>query len=277
MFTDLPLQTLPLDQLLPDQQQPRQRFDEAELAALQASMERHGLLQPVLVRFDAVRQQYRIICGERRWRCAKTLGWPTIPCRLIDRALTPAETVALQLTENLQREDLNPLDEARSLARLQELLQCSRDELAAQTQRSPASICRSFKLLDLPADVQTLIEENRLPVSIAAELQRCADLTLLRELAERVAAGQLTRSDVATRVRQATPAPPEKVPRVTMPFAEGITLSVPATLPLADCEAALARALRRLRKAKGTLSDAAAFATTLRTTATHSGGRKGDT
>ncbi len=270
MLTDIPSQPLPFAEVMPDQQQPRRTFDRPELETLKTSMATHGLLNPLVVRWDKVRQLYVIICGERRWRCAKELGWTEISCRVIDRELTPAEIVVLQLTENLQRQDLNPLDEARSLERLQTLLNCSREALAEHTLRSTASICRSFKLLDLPPDVQTLIEQNRLPVSIAAELHRCADPVLVRELAEQVAAGQLTRNEVTTRVRQTTPVGATKPKRLSLPLATGITLQLSSSLSLEECEAAVSKWLRRLRQAKLTTTDLATFAESLRTATTHS-------
>ncbi len=267
MLTDMPSQSFPLEGIIPDPQQPRRTFDPAEMETLKASLAAHGLLQPIVVRRDKARQYFLIVCGERRWRCAKELGWTEISCRVINRELTPAEIVVLQLTENLQRQDLNPLDEARSLERLQNLLGCSREVLAEHALRSTASICRSFKLLELPPEVQTLIEQNRLPVSIAAELHRCSDPILVRELAEQVAAGQLTRSEVTTRVRQATPVGATKPQRLSLPLATGITLQLPSSTSLEECEAAVSKWLRRLRQAKLTMSDMTAFAESLRTAA----------
>lgn len=265
MLTAIPTQSLPVEEILPDQQQPRRTFDSAEMETLKTSLATHGLLQPLVVRRDKARKLFLIVCGERRWRCAKELGWRELPCRVIERELTPAEIVVLQITENLQRENLNPLDEARSLERLQKLLNCSREALAEQTLRSPASICRSFKLLELPAEVQTLIEQNRLPVSIAAELHRCSDPVQIRELAEQVAAGQLTRKDVSSRVRQATPVAATKPQRLSLSLATGITLQLPARLSLTECEAAVSKWLRQLRQAKSTMADVSTFAESLRT------------
>ena len=196
-----------------------------------------------------------------RWRCAKDLKWQEITARVIDRELSPAEIVTLQLMENLQRENLNPLDEARSLSRLQELLKCSREELAEKVHRSAASICRSFQLLELPVAIQSFVEMGQLPVSIAATLHACSDPTMQRELAEKYGAGGLIRNDVLEAVRQANAAKsPAKSKSWTLALGSGITLRIAATTPLKECETAVATWLRQLRAAKATVDDLETFA-----------------
>ena len=261
MLTDLPSQLIPTADIHPDPSQPRRSFDLTQLETLKADLKAQGLLQPILVRRDAGRKQFVIVCGERRWRCARELAWSEISARVIDRELSPAEIVTLQLMENLQRENLNPMDEARSLARLQELLQCSREELAGQVHRSTASICRSFKLLELPVEVQAFVELGQLPVSIAATLQACADPALQRELAVNYVAGGMIRDDVQEAVRHARAAKSPARPKAwTLALGSGITLRIAAATPLKECEAAVANWLRQLRAAKAATTDLETFA-----------------
>lgn len=248
MLTNLPAEPIPVAETHPDQSQPRRSFDLAQLETLKADMATHGLLQPILVRRDAERKHFVIIFGERRWRCAKDLGWKQIPARVVDQELTPAEIVTIQLMENLARENLNPVEEARGLQRLQELLICSREELAVKTHRSPASICRSFKLLELPAEVQSLVELGRLPVSIAAELHRCTSPALQRELAEKVAAGELTREQVSQQV--VSPKSSRVTKSVTLNLGSGISLRAPLDASFKSMEKAAATFLREVREAK---------------------------
>lgn len=253
MYTDLPAELLLLDGIHPDLSQPRRSFDLSQLESLKADMAVHGLLQPILVRRDELRKHHVIVFGERRWRCAKDLGWKEILARVIHDALSPAEILVIQRTENLERENLNPLDEAKSLAQLQALWNCSREELAVRTRRSTASVCRSFKLLELPSQVQSLVETGQLPASIAAELHRCSNAALQRELAEKVAAGHLTRDEVVDSVRKSVPtkaSPNSK--SLTVPLGDGVSLRLPTGMSFKDCEAVVADWLRQLRFAKAT-------------------------
>jgi ParB family chromosome partitioning protein len=230
------------------------------MEAMKSSIADNGILQPLLLRWDEERRCYIIVAGERRWRCAKELHLPEIPCRVIEEQLEPAQVATLQLIENLIREDLNPMDEARGLKRLQELLGCTREDLSVQVHRSTASICRFFKLLDLPVEVHTLIELGRLPVSIAAELHRCPDPLIQRELAEKVAIGQMNRDDVTAAVRTTIVQNGQAKPKaITLNLDGGLSLRVPPTVSLKECEGALSRLLRQLREAKQTVSDIGAF------------------
>lgn len=159
--------------LHPDPQQPRKFFDIAQEEELTASIREHDLLQPIVVRLDAARQQYLIVCGERRWRAAQRAELKLVPVRILEGTVSPTVLLELALTENLVRTDLRPIELARSLQQLQGLLGCTQDELAHRVQKSPATISRLLGLLELPEDVQTAIEQGRLSPRMAAELGRC--------------------------------------------------------------------------------------------------------
>lgn len=259
-LTELPIRMILHEEIHPDPNQPRRSFDLTQMEQLQASIAEKGILQPLLVRWDAVLKRLMIVCGERRWLASKELKQEKVPCRVIDWEISPKELLALQLTENLQREDMNPIDEARGLQRLQELLGCSREALAMKAHRSPSSICRAFKLLELPVEVQSLVEVGQLPESIAAELHRCTDPLVQLNLAEKVVAKEMTREDVVLSIRQAqSPNAPSKSKSFTVTMASGLSLRIPRTIPLKDCQAALAELVQEIRNAKKVASDVETF------------------
>ena len=143
--------------IFPNPRQPRRHFDDEALAALAASMESRGMLQPVLVRplDDA---HFELIAGERRWRAAQLAGLETIPALV--RARDDAESLELALIENMAREDLNPVEEARACAALVEELGLSREEVGLRIGRSRVAVSNLVRLLDLPDEALELLERG---------------------------------------------------------------------------------------------------------------------
>jgi ParB family chromosome partitioning protein len=151
------LRALPVELISPNPKQPRRRFDEETLAALAGSLGERGVLQPVLVR-PKPGGTYELVAGERRWRAAQIAGLAEIPALVRPRA--DAEALELALIENMAREDLNPIEEARACAALVEELGLTREEVGRRVGRGRVAVTNLLRLLDLPDEVIELLEEG---------------------------------------------------------------------------------------------------------------------
>jgi ParB family chromosome partitioning protein len=147
-----------VDQIDPGTEQPRTRFDDEALERLAVSIKEHGVVQPVLVR--RMGSRYEIIAGERRWRAAQKAGLARIPVVIKD--VPDADLLEIALTENVQREDLNPIEEAQAYQKLIERVGLTQEALAAKFGRDRSYITNYLRLLKLPDDIQRLVEEGRL-------------------------------------------------------------------------------------------------------------------
>lgn len=180
-------QLVPIEYLQPSPLQPRRHFAEAELDALAASMREHGVLQPLLVRpAPGLATGYEIVAGERRWRAAQRAGLTELP--VVVRELEDRQVLELALVENLQREDLSPLEEAQAYARLVQDYGRSQEEIAEAVGRSRSHIANTIRLLQLPEAVRRLLEDGRLTAGHArallgaAEPERLAAVVVARGL-----------------------------------------------------------------------------------------------
>src|SRR5215216_7244938 len=144
------LRELPVNQVVPNPYQPRTQVDEAALLELTSSIEASGLLQPVVVR--PRNGKYELIAGERRWRAVQRLGWPKIPA--VVKEVDDPTLLTLALIENLQRDDLTPIDEAAGYERLGEEFDLAQSEIARLVGRDRSTISNLLRLLQLPAEVQ---------------------------------------------------------------------------------------------------------------------------
>lgn len=158
---------LRVDAIVPNRYQPRQIFHPAELAELVASIKESGLLQPILVRRkgDGV---YELISGERRWRATKEAGLDTI--QAVVRNCSDQEAILFALVENIQREDLNPMETARAYARMMNEFSLTQDGIAQKVGRDRSSVANSLRLLNLHPDVQSLVESGALSAGHAKAL-----------------------------------------------------------------------------------------------------------
>lgn len=156
-----------IDAIVPNRYQPRQIFHPAELAELAASIKESGLLQPILVRRkgDGI---YELISGERRWRATKEAGLDTI--QAVVRNCSDQEAILFALVENLQREDLNPMETARAYSRMMNEFGLTHDGIAQKVGRDRSSVANSVRLLNLHHDVQTLVESGTLSAGHAKAL-----------------------------------------------------------------------------------------------------------
>src|SRR3954465_13015655 len=151
---DRDLRQLPVDLIAPNPRQPRREFDEAALLALAGSLGERGVLQPVLVR-PSTGGSYELIAGERRWRAAQLAGLETIPALV--RIHDDADSLELALIENMAREDLNPVEEARACALLVEELGLTREEIGRRVGRSRVAVSNLLRLLDLPDEALEML------------------------------------------------------------------------------------------------------------------------
>ena len=147
--------------------QPRRTFDEDKLDELAASIRTQGVLEPVIVRATG-RDRYELIAGERRWRASQRAGLTEIPALV--RSIDDRAAIAIALIENIQREDLSPLEEAQSLARLIEEFKLTHQQTADAIGRSRAAVSNLLRLLDLPADIRSLLDERKLDMGHARAL-----------------------------------------------------------------------------------------------------------
>jgi ParB family chromosome partitioning protein len=153
------LRELPIELVKPNPNQPRTKIDPEALAGLASSIETNGIVQPLLVR-PLADGSYELIAGERRWRAAQTAGLEKIPAVVRDQEL--AERLQVALIENMVREDLNPVDEARACAALVDELGLSKEELARRVGRSRPAVSNLIRLLDLPDEALDLLESGEL-------------------------------------------------------------------------------------------------------------------
>lgn len=155
-----------VDVISPNRYQPRKRFDEEKMAELAASIKEHGVVQPVVARTS--KNGYELVIGERRWRAAKMAGLKTIP--VVVREFQESEMMELALIENLQREDLNPIEEAEAYARLIKEFGLTQDELAVTLGKSRPAIANMLRLLNLAAEVQDSVSRGTISMGHARAL-----------------------------------------------------------------------------------------------------------
>ncbi|WP_420428360.1 ParB/RepB/Spo0J family partition protein [Algiphilus sp.] len=225
------LQAVSVDRLQPGPHQPRQYFDEEALQALAESIRSQGVIQPLLVR-PAGGKRFEIIAGERRWRAAKLAGLPELP--VIVREIDEQSAMAVALVENIQRADLNPLEEADAIHRLIEECGLTHAKAAEAVGRSRAAISNLLRLFDLPREVQQMVREGQISFGHARALLQAPDAAQLA-LAQRVAAQGLTVRQTEALARKAgTPESPAPAPRPAAPsyrwaenaLSEGVGLPV---------------------------------------------------
>lgn len=201
------VQELPLTELVANQFQPRTVFDGDRIEELAVTIEEHGLLQPIIVRKQGT--GYEIIAGERRYRAVRSLGWETIPA--IVKEMTDETTASLALIENLQREDLTPIEEAEAYERLLALQDITQEVLARKLGRSQSTIANKLRLLRLPTDVREALKQRTITERHARALLPLKDealqVTVLAEILER----EWNVKETERRVeRLMTPQPPKK-------------------------------------------------------------------
>jgi ParB family transcriptional regulator, chromosome partitioning protein len=225
------LRDLPLDLIRPNPDQPRTRFDPASISSLAASVADAGIVQPLIVR-PLPDGRYELIAGERRWRAAREAGIQTVPAIVRDEA--EAARLQTALIENVAREDLSPVDEARACAALVEDLGLSKEDLARRLGRSRSSISNLIRLLDLPDEVLALLASGELSEGHGRAILQAHGNDARRSLAREAVARGWSVRETERHAKGSGDAPR------------------PRLVPHPDQEAALARAEETLEQALGT-------------------------
>jgi ParB family chromosome partitioning protein len=175
------LLSLPVEAIERSPDQPRKRFEEAKLEELAASIREHGVVEPILVRKEGGR--YRIVAGERRWRAAQRAGLKEVPAVL--REASEREAFELALVENLQRADLNAIEEAEAYQVLVDDHGLTQEQIAERVGKDRSSVANALRLLKLPADVRDLVRDGRLDMGHARALLGVEGVDQIRKLAQR--------------------------------------------------------------------------------------------
>lgn len=203
---------VPIDSVLSNPRQPRRLVDDALLDQLAESIREHGVLQPVLVAHAPEPGRFQIIAGERRWQAAKRAGLEMLP--VLVKEVTPAQLIELALVENLQRADLNPLEEAAAYRQLIEEFGLSQAVVARRVGRSRFTVANTLRLLQLSPEVQQLVLAGRLSEGHARALLGVEEPGIQCRLAGRVADGELSVRETEELVRRVRGhAPPSAVRR----------------------------------------------------------------
>ena len=211
-----------LARIVPDPDQPRKDFTEDAIERLSASLLKHGQLMPIRVRWNATLAKWVVISGERRYRAALRAGLKSVACIFAEDGLTNSEILQEQIVENLLREDLKPVEQARAYRQLMDMHGWTAKELSGELQVSQGAISKSLALLALPEDLQAQVETGILSPATAYEVAKVADPDAQRDVARRVVAERLTRDAAAEVVREVADRPiqarePRKKPALAEP------------------------------------------------------------
>lgn len=184
---------LPLSEIVPNKEQPRKTFDEGALQELADSITQHGVLQPLLVR-PLPGGGYQLVAGERRWRASRLAGLKEVP--VVVKDLSDVETMEIAIIENLQREDLNPIEEAEGLQALIDRCGFTQEDVATSVGKSRPAIANSLRLLRLPPEVRDMTREGTISAGHARALLAFENEAMIYEAAEHIVQHKLTVRDV---------------------------------------------------------------------------------
>ena len=194
---------LPIQDIHTSRYQPRVRFDEKAMEELTESIRVNGLIQPITVR--EVDGQYEIIAGERRWRACKNAGLETIPCYILSP--TENEAAEMALVENIQREDLTAVEEAKGYVQIMRQASMTQEEVARRIGKSQSAVANKIRLLNLPQEVQDAVADRKLSERHARALLAITDPELQYQTAQKVFDEKMTVRDVERLVRRMNVAP----------------------------------------------------------------------
>jgi len=207
------LHELAIDMIVPNPDQPRTDMSEEGIQELSDSIAKVGLLQAIIVR--PLGEGYQIIAGERRWRAARLAGLSRVPVRVL--AKTETESLEIALIENLQRQDLNSIEEARGYRRLLTEYRMTQAELAEKVSKSRSAITNALRLLDLPDEVQDLVYENKMTAGHARAVLSVSDEPVRLKLAQKIVDEGLSVRDAENLARLYAAGQMERAPRPATP------------------------------------------------------------
>ncbi len=191
-----------IDLVQPDPKQPRSEFSAEAITRLAHSIREQGQLHPIRIRWDNTNEKWLIISGERRWRATKEAGLPTIDCYFQEGNISKSDILGQQLVENLLREDLRPIEEAKAFSALMELQGWNGKQVARALHVPESKVSRSLALLDLTPEMQAQVEAGRVAARTAYEITKLPQGTARQGLAESAAHGKLSHKQAAAAVRQ---------------------------------------------------------------------------
>ncbi len=202
--------TLPLRKIEPNQSQPRRVFDEEALQELENSIRRHGVLAPITVR-PTENGMYQIIAGERRWRAARRAGLTLIPAMVVEA--DDQTMMELAMIENLQREDLNPIEEAEGFRALIDDFGMKQEVVAERVGRSRSAVANSLRLLSLSDEIRAMVSENQLTPGHARAVLAIQDVSLREEAAKQIAESGMSVRQAEAFAKKKNKAKDEKEPK----------------------------------------------------------------
>lgn len=223
-----PNTTLPINEIVPNKEQPRKTFDEGALAELSDSISTHGVLQPLLVR-PLTTGGYQLVAGERRWRASRMAGLKEVP--VIIKELSDTEAMEIAIIENLQREDLNPIEEAEGLQALIDKCDYTQEQVATSVGKSRPAITNALRLLRLPEEVRDMTKNGEISAGHARALLAFDNPVIMLEVAKNIVPNKLTVRDIeklAKRPNGATSKPKSKPRRDS--FYDEVELSLSEAL-----------------------------------------------
>lgn len=221
--------TLPIDEIEPNRDQPRKIFDETALAELADSIRAHGVLQPLLVRPSAD-GSYRLVAGERRYRAARMAGLTEVPVTV--REMTDEEESVFALIENLQREDLNAIEEAEGLKQLIESYGLTQEQAASRVGKSRTAVTNALRLLNLPQTVSDLVKNGKISMGHARALLSVEDETELTRIADLIVQSGISVRETERLCKQAgkEKKSPERRKKTRDKFYDEVELALSETL-----------------------------------------------
>lgn len=200
--------TLPINEIIPNKEQPRKTFDEEALQELADSIRQHGVLQPLLVR-PMTTGGYQLVAGERRWRASRLAELKEVP--VIIKELSDTEAMEIAIIENLQREDLNPIEEAEGLQALIDKCDYTQEQVAVSVSKSRPAIANALRLLRLPVEVREMTKNGDISAGHARALLAFDNQAIMLEVANNIVSNKLTVRDVEKLAKR--PAASEQKPK----------------------------------------------------------------
>lgn len=215
--------TLRIADISPDREQPRKSFDDEALSELAASIEKHGVLQPIVVRPVPV-GGYKIVAGERRWRAARLAGLKELPA--IVREISDAEAMEIALIENLQREDLDPVEEALGYRQLMERCDYTQEAAAKTLGKSRSAVANSLRILKLPHEALELLRSGALNAGHAKAILSLEDAEMQMEAARQIVEKRLNVREAEALCRRLARAPRKKAAPLAPPLPAEVEISL---------------------------------------------------
>lgn len=212
---------LDIDLVTPNKNQPRKNFDKEKIAELALSIQEHGLVQPLIVVKEG--EFYKIVAGERRWRACKSIGLKTVP--VIVKEYDEKQVAEIALVENLQREDLNPIEEANGYKQLMEDFGLTQEEVSNRVQKSRSAVANSLRLLALPKKIITLVEEGKLSMGHARAILGASTDAKMLEIANLVVEKGLSVRQVEALVKEKEPTPKKRPAEINRDVKNAIDFS----------------------------------------------------